>query len=109
MRLREVEREREGEKECKVGKNKVEKYYGVEFGKERLEDGFEMNGGREGEGRGRREGGREEVDRRGVGENRGGDERGRGREVVDRRGVGEDRRSGKGYEGDKRGVREERV
>ena len=36
-------REEQGEKQCKVRNNKLEKYYAVDFGKESLEHGFEVN------------------------------------------------------------------
>ena len=38
---------RQGEKQCKVRNNKLEKYYAVDFGKESLEHGFEINARRE--------------------------------------------------------------
>lgn len=36
-------REQAGEKQCKIRHNKLEKYYNVDFGKESLERGFEVN------------------------------------------------------------------
>ena len=36
-------REQEGEKACKIRDNKLEKYYGMDFGKEELEHEFEIN------------------------------------------------------------------
>ena len=38
-----LERQSQGEKQCKVRNNKLEKYYAVDFGKESLEHGFEIN------------------------------------------------------------------
>lgn len=38
-----LERQSQGEKQCKVRNNKLEKYYAVDFGKESLEHGFEVN------------------------------------------------------------------
>lgn len=36
-------REEQGEKQCKVRNNKLEKYYNMDFGKEEFERGFEVN------------------------------------------------------------------
>ena len=36
-------REEQGEKQCKVRNNKLEKYYNMDFGKEEMERGFEVN------------------------------------------------------------------
>lgn len=36
-------RQEQGEKQCKVRNNKLEKYYNMDFGKEELERGFEIN------------------------------------------------------------------
>lgn len=36
-------REEQGEKQCKVRNNKLENYYNMDFGKEELEHGFEVN------------------------------------------------------------------
>lgn len=36
-------REEQGEKQCKVRNNKLEKYYNMDFGKEEFERGFEIN------------------------------------------------------------------
>ena len=44
-----LERQSQGEKQCKVRNNKLEKYYAVDFGKESLEHGFEINARREAE------------------------------------------------------------
>jgi len=41
------ERESQGESKCKIRNNKLEKYYNVDFGKEGLESGFEINARRE--------------------------------------------------------------
>ena len=38
-----LEREQQGEKKCKVRNNKLEKYYNMDFGKESLENEFEIN------------------------------------------------------------------
>lgn len=38
-----LERQSQGEKQCKVRNNRLEKYYAVDFGKETLEHGFEIN------------------------------------------------------------------
>lgn len=38
-----LEREQQGEKKCKVRNNKLEKYYNMDFGKESLENEFEVN------------------------------------------------------------------
>lgn len=38
-----LERQSQGEKQCKVRNNKLEQYYAVNFGKEKLEHGFEVN------------------------------------------------------------------
>lgn len=36
-------RQEQGEKQCKIRNNKLEKYYNINFGKEELERGFEVN------------------------------------------------------------------
>lgn len=36
-------RQEQGEKQCKIRNNKLEKYYNMDFGKEELEHGFEIN------------------------------------------------------------------
>lgn len=36
-------RQEQGEKQCKIRNNKLEKYYNMDFGKEELEHGFEVN------------------------------------------------------------------
>lgn len=36
-------RQEQGEKQCKIRNNKLEKYYNMDFGKEELERGFEVN------------------------------------------------------------------
>lgn len=38
-----LEREKQGEKQCKIRNNKLEKYYNIEFSKEEFERGFEVN------------------------------------------------------------------
>ncbi len=38
-----LERQSQGEKQCKVRNNKLQKYYNMEFGQEELERGFEIN------------------------------------------------------------------
>ena len=38
-----ISRQEQGEKQCKVRNNKLEKYYNIDFGKEGLEHGFEVN------------------------------------------------------------------
>lgn len=38
-----IAREQQGEKQCKIRNNKLEKYYNMDFGKEELERGFEIN------------------------------------------------------------------
>ena len=42
-------RQSQGDKQCKVRNNKLEKYYAVDFGKDSLENGFEINARREAE------------------------------------------------------------
>lgn len=38
-----ISRREQGEKQCKIRNNKLEKYYNIDFGKEELERGFEVN------------------------------------------------------------------
>ncbi len=38
-----LSRQKQGEKQCKIRNNKLEKYYNIDFGKEGLERGFEVN------------------------------------------------------------------
>lgn len=38
-----ISRREQGEKQCKIRNNKLEKYYNIDFGKEELERGFESN------------------------------------------------------------------
>lgn len=38
-----IARQEQGEKQCKIRNNKLEKYYNINFGKEELENGFEIN------------------------------------------------------------------
>lgn len=83
-----LERQSQGEKQCKVRNNKLEKYYAVDFGKEILEHGFEINARREAE--------------RTVTEER-------ARQQLDRTAVAEDSRTGKAYQPDNTAVTEERL
>ena len=91
-----IERQSQGEKQCKVRNNKLEKYYAVDFGKESLEHGFEINA-------------RREAERTAVAENSGADERARARQLLDRTAVAEDSRTGKAYQPDNTAVTEERL
>ena len=70
-----LERQSQGEKQCKVRNNKLEKYYAVDFGKESLENGFEINARREAERTATTERARQQLDRTAVAENSGADER----------------------------------
>lgn len=98
-----LERQSQGEKQCKVRNNKLEKYYAVDFGKESLEHGFEINARRE------TERARQQLDRTAVAENSGADERARARQLLDRTAVAEDSRTGKAYQPDNTAVTEERL
>ncbi|MCQ5114772.1 hypothetical protein, partial [Thomasclavelia ramosa] len=66
-----LERQSQGEKQCKVRNNKLEKYYAVDFGKESLEHGFEINARREAERTATTERARQQLDRTAVAENSG--------------------------------------
>ena len=90
-----LERQSQGEKQCKVRNNKLEKYYAVDFGKESLEHGFEINARREAERTATTERARQQLDRTAVAENSGADERARARQLLDRTAVAEDSRTGK--------------
>lgn len=68
-----LERQSQGEKQCKVRNNKLEKYYAVDFGKESLEHGFEINARREAERTATTERARQQLDRTAVAENSGAD------------------------------------
>lgn len=83
-----LERQSQGEKQCKVRNNKLEKYYAVDFGKESLEHGFEINA-------------RREAERTATTE--------RARQQLDRTAVAEDSRTGKAYQSDNTAVTEERL
>ena len=83
-----LERQSQGEKQCKVRNNKLEKYYAVDFGKESLEHGFEINA-------------RREAERTATTE--------RARQQLDRTAVAEDSRTGKAYQPDNTAVTEERL
>ena len=83
-----LERQSQGEKQCKVRNNKLEKYYAVDFGKESLEHGFEINA-------------RREAERTATTE--------RARQQLDRTAVAEDSRTGKTYQPDNTAVTEERL
>ena len=83
-----LERQSQGEKQCKVRNNKLEKYYAVDFGKESLEHGFEINA-------------RREAERTATTE--------RARQQLDRTAVSEDSRTGKAYQPDNTAVTEERL
>jgi len=85
-----LERQSQGEKQCKVRNNKLEKYYAVDFGKESLEHGFEINARREAERTATTERARQQLDRTAVAENSGADERARARQLLDRTAVAED-------------------
>lgn len=89
-----LERQSQGEKQCKVRNNKLEKYYAVDFGKESLEHGFEINARREAERTATTERARQQLDRTAVAENSGADERARARQLLDRTAVAEDSRTG---------------
>jgi len=125
-----LERQSQGEKQCKVRNNKLEKYYAVDFGKESLEHGFEINARREAErtatterarqqldrtavaensGADERARARQLLDRTAVAENSGADERARARQLLDRTAVTEDSRTGKAYQPDNTAVTEERL
>lgn len=93
-----LERQSQGEKQCKVRNNKLEKYYAVDFGKESLENGFEINARREAERTATTERARQQLDRTAVAENSGADERARARQLLDRTAVAEDRRTGEAYQ-----------
>lgn len=88
-----LERQSQGEKQCKVRNNKLEKYYAVDFGKESLEHGFEINARREAERTATTERARQQLDRTAVSENSGADERARARQLLDRTAVAEERLS----------------
>ena len=77
-----LERQSQGEKQCKVRNNKLEKYYAVDFGKESLEHGFEINARREAERTATTERARQQLDRTAVAENSGADERARARQQL---------------------------
>lgn len=81
-------RQEQGEKQCKVRNNKLEKYYAVDFGKESLEHGFEINA-------------RKEAERTDTTE--------RARQQLDRTAVAEDSRIGKAYQPDNTSITEERL
>ena len=83
-----LERQSQGEKQCKVRNNKLEKYYAVDFGKESLEHGFEINA-------------RREAERTATTE--------RARQQLDRTAVAENSRTGKAYQPDNTAVTEERL
>ena len=104
-----LERQSQGEKQCKVRNNKLEKYYAVDFGKESLEHGFEINARREAERTATTERARQQLDRTAVAENSGADERARARQLLDRTAVTEDSRTGKTYQPDNTAVTEERL
>ena len=104
-----LERQSQGEKQCKVRNNKLEKYYAVDFGKESLEHGFEINARREAERTATTERARQQLDRTAVSENSGADERARARQLLDRTAVAEDSRTGKAYQPDNTAVTEERL
>ena len=78
-----LERQSQGEKQCKVRNNKLEKYYAVDFGKESLEHGFEINARREAERTATTERARQQLDRTAVAENSGADERARASKVFE--------------------------
>lgn len=80
-----LERQSQGEKQYKVRNNKLEKYYAVDFGKESLEHGFEINA-------------RREAERTATTE--------RARQLYDRTAIGEDRRTGSIYQSDRGTVEE---
>ncbi|WP_173016047.1 relaxase/mobilization nuclease domain-containing protein [Agathobacter rectalis] len=104
-----LNRQSQGEKQCKVRNNKLEKYYAVDFGKESLEHGFEINARREAERTATTERARQQLDRTAVAENSGADERARARQLLDRTAVAEDSRTGKAYQPDNTAVTEERL
>lgn len=104
-----LDRQSQGEKQCKVRNNKLEKYYAVDFGKESLEHGFEINARREAERTATTERARQQLDRTAVAENSGADERARARQLLDRTAVAEDSRTGKAYQPDNTAVTEERL
>ena len=102
-------RQEQGEKQCKVRNNKLEKYYAVDFGKESLEHGFEINARKEAERTDTTERARQQLDRTAVAENSGADERARARQLLDRTAVAEDSRIGKAYQPDNTSITEERL
>ena len=66
-----LERKEQGEKKCKVRNNKLEKYYAVDFGKEKLLNGFEINARRKAERTATTERARQQLDRTAVAEDSG--------------------------------------
>lgn len=82
------ERQRKGEKQCKVRNNKLEKYYAVDFGKEELERGFEINARRT-------EYAKQQLDRTANAEDSGTAERERARYQLDNSAIREDRGAAK--------------
>lgn len=103
-----LERQSQGEKQCKVRNNKLEKYYAVDFGKESLEHGFEINARREAERTATTERARQQLDRTAVAENSGADERARARQQLNQPTVADDFRSAEQIEISQRTGREER-
>ncbi len=61
-------RQSQGEKQCKIRNNKLENYYAVDFGKDVLEHGFEINARREAERAATTERAKQQLDRTAVAE-----------------------------------------
>lgn len=86
-----LERQSQGEKQCKVRNNKLEQYYAVDFGKESLEHGFEVNAQRTAEREYTEQYARQQLSGTALTEDRGTAERERARQQLNRSAVTEDR------------------
>lgn len=89
-----LERQSQGEKQCKVRNNKLEQYYAVDFGKESLEHGFEVNAQRTAEREYTEQYARQQLSGTALTEDRGTAERERARQQLNRSAVTEDRGTG---------------
>ena len=89
-----LERQSQGEKQCKVRNNKLEQYYAVDFGKESLEHGFEVNAQRTAEREHTEQYARQQLSGTALTEDRGTAERERARQQLNKSAVPEDRRTG---------------
>lgn len=101
-------RQEQGEKQCKVRNNKLEKYYAVDFGKESLEHGFEVNARREAEREHTEQYARQQLNSPTIEEDRGAAERERARQQLNRSAVAEDRGTGEASQQFREPVRESR-